>query len=57
MIIEENPDPPTNKGLILIFHYRFNQVVVINSEEITNISSKFNKNTVKSANSFFNSWI
>ena len=54
-ITEENPDPPTNKGLILIFHYQFNQVVVIKSEEITNISSKFNKNTVQSANPFFNS--
>ena len=38
------------KGLILIFYYQFNQVVVIKSEEITNISSKFNKNTVQSAN-------
>ena len=35
------------KGLILIFYYQFNQVVVIKSEEITNISSKFNKNTVQ----------
>ena len=57
LITEENPDPPINKGLILIFHYQFNQVVVIKSEEITNISSKFNKNTVQSANPFFNSWI
>ena len=38
------------KGLILIFYYQFNQVVVIKSEEITNISSKFNKNTVLYAN-------
>ena len=39
-----------SKGLIFIFYYQFNQVVVIKSEEITNISSKFNKNTVQSAN-------
>ena len=39
------------KGLILIFYYQFNQVAVIKSEEITNISSKFSKNTVQSANS------
>ena len=38
------------KGLILIFYYQFNQVVVIKSEEITNISSKFNKNAVQSKN-------
>ena len=38
------------KGLILIFHYQFSQFIVIKSEEITNISSKFNKNTVQSAN-------
>ena len=36
--------------LILISHYQFSQFVVIKSEEITNISSKFNKNTVQSAN-------
>ena len=46
----ENPDPPTNQGAYLIFYYQFNQVVAIKSEEITNISSKFNKNTVQSAN-------
>ena len=38
------------RGLFLIFYYQFNQVVVIKSEEITNISSKFNKNTLQSAN-------
>ena len=45
------------KGLILVFYYQFNQVLVIKSEEIPNISQKFNKNTVQGANSFFNSWI
>jgi hypothetical protein len=55
LITEEIPDPPTNKGLILIFLYQFNQVVVIKSEEITNISSEFNGNTLQSANPFFNS--
>ena len=45
------------KGLILVFYYQFNQVLVIKSEEIPNISQKFNKNTVQSANPFFNSWI
>ena len=45
------------KGLILMFYYQFNQVIVIKSEEITNISPKFNKNTVQSANPCFNSWI
>ena len=50
-ITEENPDPKLQtKELILTFYYQFNQVVVIKSEEITNISSKFNKNTVKSEN-------
>jgi hypothetical protein len=38
------------KELILIIYYQFNQVVVIKSEEITNISSKFNKNRVQGAN-------
>ena len=38
------------KGLILISYYQFKQVRVIKREEITNISSKFNKNTVQSAN-------
>ena len=42
---EENPDPPTNQGA-----YQFNQIVKILSEEITIMSSKFNKNTVQSAN-------
>ena len=45
------------KGLNLIFYHQFNQGLVIKSEEIMNISSKFNKNTVKSANPFINSWI
>ena len=50
-ITEENPNPPTNQGAYFdILRYQFNQVVVIKSEEITNISSKFNKNTVQSAN-------
>ena len=50
-ITKENPDPPTNQGAYFdILYYQFNQVVVIKSEEITNISSKFNKNTVQSAN-------
>ena len=50
-ITEENPDPKQQtKGLILIFYYQFNQVVVIKSEEIKNIPSKFTKNAVKSAN-------
>ena len=39
LITEENPDPPTNKGLISIFHYQFDQVVAIKSEEITNIQN------------------
>ena len=39
-ITEENPE---TKGLILIFYYQFNQVVLIKIEEITNTSSKFNK--------------
>ena len=34
------------KALNLLSYYQFNQVVAIKSEEITNISSKFNKNTV-----------
>ena len=38
-ITEENPDPPTNQGAYFDI-----------LEEITNISSKFNKNTVQSAN-------
>ena len=38
------------KGPTLTFYHQFNQVVVIKNEEITNISSKFNKNTVQSAN-------
>ena len=42
-ITEENPDPSTNQGAFLIFYYQFNQVVLIKIEEITNISSKFNK--------------
>ena len=47
----ENPDPKQQtKGLILTFYYQFNQDVVLKCEEITKISSKFNKDTVKSAN-------
>ena len=38
------------KGLILIFYYQINQVVLIEGKEITNISSKYNKNTEQSAN-------
>ena len=45
------------KGLIMVFSYKFNQVLVLKSEEIPNIYQKFNKNTVQSANPFFNSWI
>ena len=57
-ITMENPDPPTNQGAYFdILHYQSNQVVVIKSEEITNIPSKFIKNTVQSTNPFFNSWI
>ena len=41
LITEEIPEPPTNKKLILIFHYQSNQVVATKSEEITNISSKY----------------